>query len=96
MRRQLQHLLATIGPHVTVQVVPLSAGSPTGLLGGFVIAQRRGTMDTVYVESAMSGQVTDGSEAVEEIHKRYDTIRAQAHPQSVSVELIREAVKRWT
>jgi transcriptional regulator with XRE-family HTH domain len=96
IRGQLEHLLAAVGPRVTVQVVPLSAGTPTGLLGGFVIAQRTDCPDTVYVDSVISGQVTDGPDDVKAIHARYDTIRAQAHPQFVSIELIREAIKRWT
>ncbi|WP_204018850.1 helix-turn-helix domain-containing protein [Sphaerimonospora thailandensis] len=97
MRRQLERLSEMAeSPRIAVQVVPLALGATTGLLGGFVIAQLSGSPDTVYLESAGDGQVTDRSENVEALHVRYDAIRAEAHPQHVSIELIRKAAKTWT
>ncbi|MBB2913945.1 transcriptional regulator with XRE-family HTH domain [Streptosporangium becharense] len=97
MRRQLKHLIETLeSPRVGIQIVPLVLGATTGTSGGFTIAQLPGGGDTVYIESANCGQVTSRSEDVEAICTRYDTIRADAHPQHVSVELIREAEKSWT
>ncbi|MER5322102.1 helix-turn-helix domain-containing protein [Streptosporangium roseum] len=97
MRRQLERLLEAIeSPRIGVQVVPLARGVTTGILGGFVIAQLPGSTDTVYIDSATDGHVTNRPEDVEAIHSRYDTLRAEAQPQPVSITLIREAEKLWT
>jgi DNA-binding XRE family transcriptional regulator len=97
MSQQLQHLLDAAESHkVSIQVVPLALGATTGVSGGFIIAQLRGGADTVYIESATHGHVTNRVEDVEAIRARYDQIRAEAHPQHVSIELIREAQGSWT
>ncbi|GGL03883.1 hypothetical protein Sme01_64830 [Sphaerisporangium melleum] len=97
MRRQVERLLsAATSPRIAIQILPRALGVTTGVLGGFVIAQLPGSPDTVYLESALNGHVTNRPEDVEAIHATYDTIRVQAHPQHVSTELIREAEKAWT
>ncbi|MFC4533290.1 helix-turn-helix domain-containing protein [Sphaerisporangium dianthi] len=97
MRRQLARLLEVAeSPRVSIQIVPLALGATTGTSGAFIIAQLRGGADTVYIESATHGRVTNRLEDVEMIRARYDKIRADAHPQHVSIELIREAQKSWT
>ncbi|MET8143847.1 helix-turn-helix transcriptional regulator [Sphaerisporangium sp. NPDC005288] len=97
MTAQLHRLLeAGALPCVTIQVVPLSAYSTTGLEGGFIIAQTRGLPDTVYLESAGHGQVVERAAEVEELTVRYEVIRAEALPQRASLELIRETIQRWT
>ncbi|WP_424531857.1 helix-turn-helix domain-containing protein [Sphaerisporangium viridialbum] len=97
MTDQLTRLLeAGTLPYITIQVLPLSAYSTTGLEGGFIIAQTRGVPDTVYLESAGHGQVVDRAEAVEDLTTRYEVIRAEALPQRASLDLIRETIERWT
>ncbi|MEV7009858.1 helix-turn-helix transcriptional regulator [Streptosporangium sp. NPDC051022] len=97
LRRQLEYLQEVAElPRIGIQVVPLALGATTGTSGGFIIAQFSGSADTVYIESANHGQVTDRSEDVAAIHARYDTIRVGAYPQHVSIELIREVEKSWT
>ncbi|MEV6986393.1 helix-turn-helix transcriptional regulator [Sphaerisporangium sp. NPDC051017] len=97
MREQLGRLLEAVkSPRIGIQIVPLAVGATTGLLGGFVIAQLPDGADTVYIDSATHGHVTDRLEDVRAVHSRYDTIRAEALPQHVSIELIREAEKLWT
>lgn len=97
MRRQLERLVEAVeSPRIGIQVVPMALGMTTGILGGFVIAQLPGGPDTVYIQSAIHGHVTNHPEDVEAIHSRYDTLRAEAQPQHVSIELIREAAKLWT
>ncbi|MGW4640331.1 helix-turn-helix domain-containing protein [Sphaerisporangium sp. NPDC004334] len=97
MGLQLERLLeAAESPRVSVQIVPLSLGATTGTSGGFIIAQLPGGADTVYIESATHGHVTNRPEDVEAIRARYDRIRADAHPQHVSIKLIREAQASWT
>ncbi|GAA1504100.1 helix-turn-helix transcriptional regulator [Sphaerisporangium rubeum] len=97
MRNQVRRLLDAIeSPHIGIQVVPTTLGITTGLLGGFVIAQMPDTPDTVYIESATHGHVSTRPEDVKVIQSSYDTVRAEAQPQPHSIELIREAEKRWT
>ncbi|GAA3800428.1 helix-turn-helix transcriptional regulator [Sphaerisporangium flaviroseum] len=97
MRHQLERLLEAIeSPRTGILVVPLVLGATTGVSGGFIIAQLPGGTDTVYIESATHGHVTNRPEDVEAIRARYDKIRAEAHPQHVSIKLIREAQKSWT
>ncbi|MER7129288.1 helix-turn-helix domain-containing protein [Streptosporangium saharense] len=97
LRHQLERLREMAeSPRIGIQIVPLALGMTTGTSGGFVIAQLPGSADTVYIESANHGQVTNRPEDVEAIRARYDTIRAYAHPQHVSIALIREAEKAWT
>jgi transcriptional regulator with XRE-family HTH domain len=97
MRHQLERLLKAVeSPRVSIQIIPLMLGSTTGVSGGFIIAQLPGGADTVYIESATHGHVSNRLEDVESIRARYDTIRAAAHSQYVSVEMIREAEKAWT
>ncbi|MFF5212339.1 helix-turn-helix domain-containing protein [Streptosporangium sp. NPDC000396] len=97
MRRQLERLMEAIeSPRIGIQVVPLALGVTTGILGGFVIAQLPGSPDMVYIQSAIHGHVSDRPEDVKAIHGRYDALRAEAHPQPASIELIREAEKLWT
>lgn len=97
IRRQLEHLVQMAErPRIAIQMVPMAFGATTGLLGGFVIAQLAGSPDIVYYESTGHGQMTDRPEDVTALHMKYDAIRAEAHPQHVSVELLREATKTWT
>jgi transcriptional regulator with XRE-family HTH domain len=97
MHRQLERLVEAVeSPRIGVQIVPVALGVTTGLVGGFVIAQLPGSPDTVYIESATHGHVSNRPEDVEAIHSKYDTLRAEAQPQHASIELIREAEKLWT
>ncbi|MFF5213202.1 helix-turn-helix transcriptional regulator [Streptosporangium sp. NPDC000396] len=98
MREQLEHLVeAARRPHITVQVVPLSLGATTSLVGGFAIAQLPSGPDVAYMESVSHGQVTNRAEEVQAASLRYDAIRAEAHPWHASVELIEEIAKKtWS
>ncbi|MGC5009311.1 helix-turn-helix domain-containing protein [Streptosporangium sp. DT93] len=96
MRRQFERLMEAVeSPRIGIQVIPAARGVMTGLLGGFAIAQIPGGPDNVYIESIIHGHVTSRPEDVEAIHSRYDTLRAEAQPQHMSIELIREAGKLW-
>ncbi|GAT65063.1 XRE family transcriptional regulator [Planomonospora sphaerica] len=97
MAAQLDHLLETARlPHVTVQVLPFDAGSTVGLMGAFVVAQVRGLANTVYLETAGQGQVTDRPDDVADIVVKYEAIRTEALPQRASLKLIQEMRDRWT
>lgn len=56
MHRQLAHLLgAADQPHVTLRVVPLSAGAHVGLRGSFVILEFAEEPALVFVENQRTG-----------------------------------------
>ncbi|MGV9599921.1 DUF5753 domain-containing protein [Streptosporangium sandarakinum] len=97
MRRQLQAILEAVeSPRIGVQIIPLTPGVTTGILGGFVIAQLPEDSDAVYIQSAINGHVTSRPEDVDAVRSRYDILRAEAQPRHVSLNLIREAEKLWS
>ncbi|GAA0925394.1 helix-turn-helix transcriptional regulator [Nonomuraea longicatena] len=91
MREQLEHLLTMTSHHrVTIQIVPTSLGVTAGLQGGFIIAPQ-----AAYIETSVAGYVSDRPDELSAININYDTIRAWAHPQHVSEDLIREMVSSY-
>ncbi|MGW4639883.1 helix-turn-helix domain-containing protein [Sphaerisporangium sp. NPDC004334] len=97
MRDQMLHLLEMAEhPRVTIQIVPFDAEAIPGLLAGFVIAEQRGTPYTVYVDSVPDGRTMTDRNAIASLTARYDAIRAEAFPQSLSLKVIKEAVDKWT
>ncbi|WP_433255041.1 helix-turn-helix domain-containing protein [Streptosporangium sp. CA-135522] len=100
MRDQLAALLtASERRRISVQVVPTGAGGSggaiAGLEGGFFIAGVEGSLDSVFVESATVGHVTDHPRDVAVICKRYETIRSAALPARASADLIAKVMTRW-
>ncbi|MEV8630458.1 helix-turn-helix transcriptional regulator [Streptosporangium sp. NPDC051023] len=96
MREQLAALLATSERRqVSVQVVPARAGVVTGMEGAFVIAGVEGSLDSVFVESATVGHVTDDPRDVAMICKRYEAIRSAALPARASADLIAKVMTQW-
>ncbi|MEO3855773.1 helix-turn-helix transcriptional regulator [Acrocarpospora sp. B8E8] len=98
MHNQLKHLIDMAGhPFVTIQLAPLDSRATCGLEGGFVIAQLAGQADTVFLESATLGYVTNRPEEVSAVTVRYEAIRAEALPATLSMKLINEKmVNTWT
>jgi transcriptional regulator with XRE-family HTH domain len=97
MRKQMEYLLEIAGhPRVTIQIVPYDAEAISGLLAGFVIAEQRGTPYTVYVDSVPDGRTMSDRNSIASLTARYNAIRAEAHPQSLSLKVIKEAVDKWT
>ncbi|MEV6149019.1 helix-turn-helix transcriptional regulator [Nonomuraea sp. NPDC052129] len=96
MREQLVRLLDVAqAPHITIQISPL--GANPGLSGAIVIAQApNSTRHTVYLETAAEPVVTRNAEVFAMVTMKLDAIRAEALPQSASVEFIRKMVETWT
>ncbi|GAA3136839.1 helix-turn-helix domain-containing protein [Streptosporangium carneum] len=93
---QLDHLLECAdAPNIVIQVLPIEARSTTGLLGGFMIAQGPGVPDTVYLESAIRGQVSHEPADIKAASMWYEVIRAEALPQSSSLKMIEEKRDQW-
>ncbi|MEV4477330.1 helix-turn-helix transcriptional regulator [Nonomuraea sp. NPDC049504] len=96
MREQLGHLLKALDhPCITVQIVPMDAVPTIGLLGGFVIAQQPQGPDTVYLDSAADGEVTDREDRVRTVNVRFDAIRSYARPVNETAEAIREKMEMF-
>ncbi|GAA1514041.1 helix-turn-helix transcriptional regulator [Sphaerisporangium rubeum] len=96
MREQLEFLLEiSRHPKVTIQIVPYAAEAVPGLLAAFVIAEQRGTACAVYVDSIPEGRTVTERCMISLLTARYDAIRAEALPQSLSLKLIREIADKW-
>ncbi len=96
MREQLESLIEmSQRPRITIQIVPYGSRASAGLLGAFGIAEIRGAAYTVYVETQPRGRTIDDRGLITQLLTRYDTIRGEAHAQSLSLKLIEEAVRRW-
>ncbi|MET8384564.1 helix-turn-helix transcriptional regulator [Streptosporangium canum] len=100
MRDQLAALLAASERRrISVQIVPREAGATGGAIagmeGGFFIAGVEGSLDSVFVESAAVGQVTDHPRDVAAICKRYEAIRSVALPARAGADLIAKVMTRW-
>lgn len=95
MREQLKHLVSMINPRLSVQVLP--HGMHSGLMGGFVIATMDGGSDILYAETAVRGITTNDQEDVSVAVERFDAIRTEAFPLSMSIDIIQKAVEeKWT
>jgi hypothetical protein len=98
MHEQLVHLEElSLRSRVVAQVVPFKAVAHAGLLGAFVLASFDSSADTVYLETAGSGQITELPSVVSEITLVYETLRFEALPRGASRTLIAKvAEERWT
>jgi transcriptional regulator with XRE-family HTH domain len=95
MRDQLARLRDAVElPHVTIRVVPLSAGYYLGLSGSFnSLTLQAGEM--VFVEAPGGGRLIEGTNEVREFAVRWDRIGACALPWDASRDLIVEAMERF-
>ncbi|MER6178515.1 helix-turn-helix transcriptional regulator [Streptosporangium sp. NPDC001681] len=95
MRDQLEHLVSAITHRLSIQVVP--HGMHSGLMGGFAIATLDGGNDILYAETAVRGLTTNDQEDVAVAVERFEALRSEALPLSMSIDLIQKAVaERWT
>ncbi|GLY91120.1 hypothetical protein Airi02_090490 [Actinoallomurus iriomotensis] len=94
MRGQLEHLAASVGPRLTLQVV--RSGVNPRASGAFTIAAVDDA-DVGCVETAVRGIVTSSREDVNELINAWEAIRTFALPQQESLDLIKKVIEeRWT
>ena len=97
MRDQLKHLveLASL-PHVTLQVVPFSAGAHAGMEAPFLILgfPEQADPDVVYVEYSTSGVYLEQPEDVHRYTLIFDHLRAAALKPDDTVELVDRVADR--
>ncbi|MEU8206780.1 helix-turn-helix transcriptional regulator [Streptosporangium sp. NPDC049046] len=95
MKEQLEHLISAVSPRLSVQVIP--QGMHSGLMGGFAIATLKGGDNVLYAETAVRGITTSDPEDVTIAVERFEAIRSEALPISMSIDLIQKAVsEKWT
>jgi transcriptional regulator with XRE-family HTH domain len=97
MRDQLAALIEMAQlRNVVVQVVPSGTLCTAGVNGAFWIAGVTGRTDTVYLEGATEGRVSDHPREVAEVQLRYDALNAAALSPEPSIELIRKVMEeKW-
>jgi transcriptional regulator with XRE-family HTH domain len=94
MRAQLEHLIASVGPHLSLQVVR-SEMNPRPR-GAFAIATVDGA-DVGYVNTAIRGIVTSSREDLADLTASWEAIRTFALSQQESLDLIRKVIEeKWT
>jgi transcriptional regulator with XRE-family HTH domain len=94
MHKQLDHLVASADPRLSIQIVPYGA-EHIGFQGSFVIADVDGNQ-VAYVESAVRGMTLGSPEDLAAATDVWESVRTAALSQQESLELIRKAAERWT
>jgi transcriptional regulator with XRE-family HTH domain len=88
MHEELMHLIEVSWlKHVSIQVLPGLEGH-VGVLGAFVIAERRGHRSIVHLEDAADGRVTDERAVVDEPALRFKSLQTRALPVDASRDTI--------
>lgn len=98
MRRQLAALAdAAARPHVTVQVIPFTAGASAGLEGHFVILAfpDPGDPPVAYVEGLMGDVYVEAGEEVDRFTLAWTHLVTQALDPAESAEMIRDLAKEY-
>jgi transcriptional regulator with XRE-family HTH domain len=97
MAAQLAHLAEMAArPHVTIQVVTEQAGAYAGLSAGLVIAADPGGTQAAHLDTGIQGMTVAEPALIGRAVNLLDTLRAEALPRAASLELITEAMTRWT
>jgi transcriptional regulator with XRE-family HTH domain len=94
MREQLEHLVASVGPRLSIQIVPYGSVH-LGFQGSFVIADVEGRQ-VAYVETAVRGLTLGSPEDVAAATDVWESVRTAALSQQESLEIIKKAAERWT
>lgn len=92
MRDELAHLLDVAAlPHVTVQILPFSAGAHPGRIGAYTVLDVTSagtTTEIVWAEGPDGGHFTDLPERVTACTKRFEYFRALALSPTASEQMI--------
>jgi Domain of unknown function (DUF5753) len=95
VKEQLEHLISAVSPQLSLQVIP--HGMHSGLMGGFAIATLKGGGNVLYAETAVRGITASDPEDVAIAVERFEAIRSEALPISMSIDLMQKAVsEKWT
>jgi transcriptional regulator with XRE-family HTH domain len=97
MREQLERLVSAAAvPHVTLQVLPFSAGEHAGLQGPFTILQfpESNDLSLVYIENADNDVYLEANAAVKNYATLFDHLRGAALEPDESVGYISQVAER--
>ncbi|MGG7573893.1 DUF5753 domain-containing protein [Streptomyces sirii] len=96
MLLQLEYLLkVAASPHITLQVMPFSAGAPTPHMKPFTVLHFTGSPSVLYTESRVGGRMHDSAQTVDAAMDDYDLLRANASSPDQSVALIKTLLKEF-
>jgi transcriptional regulator with XRE-family HTH domain len=97
MAGQLEHLAqAAHRPNVTIQLVPEQAGAYAGLSGAFWVATAATGQQAAHLETGVQGMTVIEPALVRKAARLFEMLRSDALPWTRSLELIAEAISRWT
>ncbi|MEV1147755.1 helix-turn-helix transcriptional regulator [Micromonospora sp. NPDC049799] len=97
LAEQFDHLLDVIEwAHVDLHVVPAEAGMHAGLAGAFILARTSEGGEVAHVDTPLRAHVTDRSEDVDSLQRRWENLRGEALPRRASRQLMREVAASWT
>ncbi|MGK5674864.1 helix-turn-helix domain-containing protein [Micromonospora sp. URMC 106] len=97
MAEQFDHLLAvTAAPHVDLHVVPADAGMHAGLAGAFILARTPEGGEVAHLDTPLRAHVSDRSDDVDSLQRRWENLRGEALPRRASRELVVEVAESWT
>jgi transcriptional regulator with XRE-family HTH domain len=94
MRDQLMHLVGSVSPRLSIQVVPNGA-IHLGLKSSFTIADVDG-QQVAYVETAVRSFALGIPEDVVEATDAWESVRTAALSQQESLEFIKRTAERWS
>jgi len=95
MRRQLERLLELQElAHVTIQVVPFSAGAHVGMNGPFLLLDFETEPPVLFLDTHTAGLSTAKPAEVRRFELMWEHLRAQTSGPDEGVELIREKVRQ--
>ena len=94
---QLEHLAQMARrPNVTIQLVPEEAAAYAGLSGAFWVAMAAGGQRAAHLETGVQGMTIIEPALVRDAARLFEMLRSDALPWTRSLELIAEAISRWT
>ncbi|MEY9214307.1 helix-turn-helix domain-containing protein [Thermobifida halotolerans] len=97
MREQIEHLvdLADSSSHVTIQVLPTSAGVHAGVAGPFVIMEfLEPASPIVYLETFTDGLYLERPEEIALYRKLWDHIRSSALDEERTIPYLKQMIRR--
>ncbi|MFK0290861.1 helix-turn-helix domain-containing protein [Streptomyces sp. NPDC090442] len=96
MSIQLKYLLETAkSPHITIQVMPFSAGAPAASTKPFTVMRFKDSPTVLYTETRVGGRMHDSAQTVEAALDDYDLLRAHALAPDKSLTLIEKLLKEY-
>jgi transcriptional regulator with XRE-family HTH domain len=96
MRDQLWHLARLAArPHITVEIVPLSAGAHSGLTAPFGIAEADDVTKVGYLDTASEGYIVESRAAVSDLAFKFDHLRGEALTRRASRDLIVKRAEQY-